>query len=161
MNRHKSAVVTALLLLCFASASSATRKFTCNSGGRVFTLVSDVSPANVTLMWAKSGADNDIVVFLEDSDEVVASGLGIVDRFERVTFGTLPGIGFDIVVAKSGGPNSKCYLNIGAELQALRASSGHRLRERGSLVELAKRDDRYARILETVERYRAIKAPVR
>lgn len=161
MGRLRAVQVAILIMLCFASVSEAARSFTCNSAGRVFRFTSDLSPANLTLMWGKSASDHDIQVFFADTGDVFALGIGIENRIEQVTFGTLPGLAFDIVAMRAGGPNSKCFLAFGAEVQALAPDGPRRIRDLGSLEALAAESPHYARVLRTVRELTAIKAPLR
>lgn len=159
MIRLKIVVVVALVVLCLASAGQATTKFTCNSGGKVWSITPGMWPIEVTMTVTKSGTDCDIVV----SDEVgniVALGIGIEKRFEAVKFGALPGVPIRITAIKSSGKNSAAYLRANDSVRFIASAHGGGLRSIGSAKDLARRDPEYARVLETWKRYQRLKAPL-
>lgn len=161
MRGSRTVLVFVLVVLCFATASEAATKVTCNSSGRMFRFTSDLSPVNLTLMWPKSSSDCDIEVRFSDNGAVWALGIGIEDRVEQVTFGALPGVQFDVIIIKASGPNTKSYLAFGAEVQALAPGSLRQVSDLGSLEALAAEDPHYARILREVRAMQRVKAPLR
>lgn len=160
--RRKTLVLTGVLLLGLATVGLAeTRKTKCNANGRVYTFVADFGTTmDFTMMWTKATADNDILVFFSDTLDPVGLGIGLDDRFERVTIGALPGVPYDVAVVKASGPNSNCYLNVTNAVPFLASGAPNAaLRYRGSIDELAATDDRYARLRQAVRRYLDLKAP--
>ncbi len=163
MNRTlRRAVVLAigLSLVLAAGASANSLKTSCNAGGRVFSILADHSGAfDVTLMWAKAGADNDIFLLDGASGDLVGLGVATESRFETVTIGVLPGVVIDVIVSKFSGPNGSCFLNYSNRDGGLiRVRSRSRLRYRGTLDELAAADPRYQRARDLIELYQALKA---
>ena len=153
MNRFRLAVVVLVVLALAATTATAGQKFKCNANGRVFRVTGNASAFDATLTWIGGGSDNDLFAFSEVFDGILAAGLGVENRIERIAFGTLPGDTLEIVAVKAGGGNTNCILNINAAFQASRGQL--RVSDRGSLVELARTDPRYAEILERVRAERA------
>jgi hypothetical protein len=165
MNRWKAAGIAIALVLSLASVGQATDKFTCNSGGRLWSLVAGDYPLEIDLTMDKNSTDCDIGVFESETGGVVALGLGVVPRYEIVVFGGIPGVGYDIVILKVSGPNSKSYLRIADDTPINRPESrsrtllgaGVKLQDRGRLGDLARSHPRYRRMAEQMKSYRAIK----
>lgn len=148
-----------LVVALAASAAAESRKTSCNSSGRVFGFeIPHSGPLLINLTWPKATNDSDIAVF-DVEGNLIALGLSVEPRFEQVVLGGLPFAVVDILVAKFGGPNSGCYLYVGSSDGNLStaASGAGKLRYRGSLTELAARDERYAKMLESFERAVAAK----
>ncbi len=158
MIRSKIFVVAVLVVLCLASASEATTKFTCNAGGRVWNITPGMWPIEVTMIVTKSRTDCDIVID-DRQGTILALGVSIESRFETVTFGPLPGVPVRITAIKASGGNSKAYLRANDSRRFIAIGWGDDGRSVRSAIELARRDPDYARVLETWRRYQRLKAP--
>lgn len=160
MKLSRALVVAALLAVCFATASSAVVKFTCNNGGRVWNLTPGMWPIEITLMTTKGATDCDIVVD-DGGSVIIALGVSFENQHESVKFGPLPGVPVRVTALKGGGPNSKTYLRASDSVRFLRGGAGPGLRDLGSAEELAARDPGYAKVLEQLRQYQRIKAGAR
>lgn len=165
MRQPKLTALLALLLLVALAATAAaeSRKTSCNPSGRVFGYeIPHSGPLLINLTWPKSNNDSDIGVFTTGGD-LIGLGSSLEPRFEQVVIGGLPFATVDILVFKFSGSNSGCYLYVGSSDGDLdTASSGAgRLRYRGSITELAARDERYARMWETLQRVVSAKRAAR
>lgn len=153
-NVKLTVLLSTLLLVSFAVAVSAeSRSFRCTDNGTVYSYEAPHSgPLTINLTWPKATADNDVLVFGSAGD-MVGLGFSVEPRFEQLAIGALPGFFFDILAIKFDGPNSRCYLYLGSSDGGLiRASSGGRLRYRGTIEELAQTDPRYEKMWETTQR---------
>lgn len=158
MKVSRNLVVAVLLSACFASASGAVTKFTCNGAGKVWNLTPGMWPIDVVLMTTKASTDCDIVVD-DGQGTIVALGVSVESRHESVKFGPLPGVPVRLTAIKAGGPNSKAYLRASDSLRFLGGRAGGGLREIGSADELAARDPAYAEVLERIRYYQRLKSP--
>ena len=169
MNCLRNAAVAAIVLFSFATAGLAANKTKCTDAGRVFGITGGDFPAVIRLAVAKANTDADLGVFETATGDVVGLGLTATSRWEEVTFGPAPGgVEYDIVVVKASGPNSTCYLYFFDDfpfnspiVSSAREAPASRLRDKGRLVDLARADARYARVLKTMERYKRVKGPLR
>lgn len=158
MKYLRTVAVLAMMLFCFAAASSAATKFTCNSAGKVWSFTPGTSPVEITAMFANANTDCDL--FVDDgSGTIVVFGVSVESRYESIKFGPLPGVAVRLTALKSSGPNSKGYLRGADSMGFLRAGQAGGFKEIGRAVDLAKRDPAYAKVLEQLRSYQRLKRP--
>ena len=166
MKRLTSVAIVAVVLLFTASVGFAARSTRCTDVGRIFSLTAGDVPISIRLVATNANTDADIGIFETETGDVAGLGLTTVSRWEEVVIGPPPGgVEYDIVVLKASGPNSTCYLYFFDDIPFNRpigldgaTVSGPALRDKGSLAELARSDERYELMRQTMEKHQRAKA---
>lgn len=146
-------VVAVVALLCLAAAADATTRFTCNNAGRTFRVTPGTVPIEIIVMSVNASNDCDIIVDDPSDGFIIALGVGVESRYETVTFGPLPGVPVRITALRAGGPNSRAFIRVSDSLSFIRGD----LEDLGSAEELARRDPKYAKVLERARYYQRLK----